>query len=172
MYRWVLCSSKFLFYVLIGVAGAWRSIRLYRTLRKKVCKNSANCDIIKIPLFVPAFHGVWIISLPLFRYTFKLFKSGVLRRSVINGFQVICKLFLILIAHIFQCVSYLMDDAALQFCLRKCRIYGFFYTRKSVCTDNKNVLYAPVFQLIQHSKPILCTFIFSNMYGQNFLVAC
>ena len=87
MYRWVLCSSKFLFYVLIGVAGAWRSIRLYRTLRKKVCKNSANCDIIKIPLFVPAFHGVWIISLPLFRYTFKLFKSGVLRRSVIKWFS-------------------------------------------------------------------------------------
>ena len=35
-----------------------------------------------IPIFVPALHGVGIIFLPLFRYTFKLFKSGVLRRSV------------------------------------------------------------------------------------------
>ena len=47
----------------------------------------------------------------------------------------------------------------------KCRIYGFFYTRKTISTYHEDILYAAIFQFIQDSKPIFCTFVFSDMYG-------
>ena len=43
----------------------------------------------------------------------KLFKRSVLRRCVINGFQIVGKFFLVFCTNIFQRVSYLMNDRTL-----------------------------------------------------------
>ena len=47
-----------------------------------------------------------------------------------------------------------------------------FHTRKTIGTYHEDVLYTTIFQLVQNAKPVLCTLVFTDMYGQHFFVTC
>ncbi len=99
----------------------------------------------QVPILVPALHGVGIAALPFFGNTVESFQSSFLSRRMIDRFQVVGELFLVLPADVFKRISHLMNDAALELCLRKRRIDGFFYACKSISANDQNILYATIF---------------------------
>jgi len=91
--------------------------------------------------------------------------------SLVNGLQIRCKLLLVLICHILQCITDLMDDAALIFRIGKGCRDSLLDTGKSVCTKQENVLDASVLKAIQNAEPKLGTFIFTDLNCQDLFVA-
>ena len=71
-----------------------------------------------VPILVPTLHGIGIILLPLLCYTVELFKSSFLGGCMVDCFQIISKLLLVLFTNIFEGVSYLMNYTALKLSLR------------------------------------------------------
>ena len=62
-----------------------------------------------------------------------------------------------------------MHDAPLVFRQRICRRYGFPDAAQAIRADHKNVLYAAVFQPIEHAQPEFCIFILADRNVQYFL---
>ena len=63
-----------------------------------------------------------------------------------------------------------MDDAALIFCFRECSRNSFFNPSEAVSTENQDIFYTTVFQLIQNRQPVFRTFVISNLNGKDFLI--
>lgn len=111
-------------YLLVGSIQRFYGICRINNLpycRRKL-KNRAN----SIPVVLPAFHGIRIFWCPFLVYSVQYFQCFFLVCRLINGLSIYCKCFLVLVWNIFQCVSDLMDNAALVFCFGECRCNGFF----------------------------------------------
>ena len=78
---------------------------------------------------------------------------------------------LVLVGHIFAGIAQLLDDAVLDLGLGKGGVDGRVESGQIVCTGDENVLYAPVFQAVEYSRPELGAFIFSNPHAQDIFPA-
>lgn len=103
-----------------------------------------------VPIILPALHGVWIFGRPFFGSTFQGFQRLFFVRCMIDRFQVCGKGFPVLFRDIFQGIPDLMYDTALVFCFGECGSNRLFYSGKPVCTEDQDIFYASVFQLIQY----------------------
>lgn len=89
--------------------------------------------------------------------------------GVVDHLQVIGEGLFVLVCHVFQRVAHHMNDAPLVFRQRIRRRYGFLDAAQSVRTDHENVLYAAVFQLVQHAQPEFRALILTDGDAQDFL---
>ena len=64
-----------------------------------------------------------------------------------------------------------MDDTVLYFSLGEHRMDSSIKSGQIVCTGDENVLYAPVFQAVEYSRPELGALIFSNPHAQDIFSA-
>ncbi len=63
-----------------------------------------------------------------------------------------------------------MDDTSLDFCLRIDCLDGLFKAWKSINTKEKDILYSPVFQAVEYSKPKFTGFIGSCRDAEDIFV--
>ena len=124
-----------------------------------------------VPIVAPAVHAAGIFGLPGGPNLVQAGQGGLFVRGVIDRLQVVGKGLLILVRHVLQRVAHHMNDAPLIFRQRICRRYGFLDPAQAVRADHENVLYAAVFQLVQHAQPELCALVFSDRDAQDFLPA-
>ena len=115
---------------------------------------------------VKALHGPGILLFPFLRDLIQCFPACLFGWCVVNGFQIIGECFPIFVRHVFQRVAYLMDDAALVIGLGIRSSDGSADLGQSVRAQDQDVLYAAVFQFIQHGQPVPGAFIFANLDGQ------
>ena len=60
-----------------------------------------------------------------------------------------------------------MYDTTLIFRFRKSGSDRFFYTGKSIRTNDQSIFYTPVFQFVHNRKPVFGTFIITYWNGKN-----
>ena len=66
-----------------------------------------------------------------------------------------------------------MDDTPLNLCIGIDCIYCFLKSCKTIHAEEQHVLYAPIFQVIQHPQPELAGFIGPYSNAQDiFIAAC
>lgn len=63
-----------------------------------------------------------------------------------------------------------MDDTSLDFCLWIDRLDGFFKARKPIYTEEKDIFYSAILQIVKHSKPELAGFIGSHCDAEDIFV--
>lgn len=63
-----------------------------------------------------------------------------------------------------------MNDASLDLCLRIDCLNGFFKARKPIYTEEKDIFYSAILQIIEHSKPELAGFIGSYCDAEDIFV--
>ena len=119
-----------------------------------------------VPVVIPTPHGPGILLFPFLRDLIQRFPACLLGWRIVNGFQIIGECFPVFIRHIFQRVVYLVDDAALVIGLGIRSSDGSADLGQSVRAQDQDVLYAAVFQFIQHGQPVPGAFIFANLDGQ------
>ena len=104
-----------------------------------------------VPVVAPAVHAARIFGLPGGPYLVQAGQGGLFVRGMVDRLQVIGEGLLILVRHVLQRVAHHMNDAPLVFRQGICRRYGFLDAAQAVRADHENVLYAAVFQLVQHA---------------------
>mgnify|MGYP006900618202 CR=1 FL=1 len=124
-----------------------------------------------VPVVRPAVHAAGISGLPGCPNLIQTTQSGLLVRCVVDRLQVIGEGLLVLVRHVFQRVAHHMHDAPLVLRLRIRRRYGFPDSAQAIRADHENVLYAAVFQLIEHAQPEFCALVLADRDAQNFLPA-
>ncbi len=101
-----------------------------------------------IPVCAPGFHSSRIFLSPFFFDRIPDFRSSIGIRSMINFLKIRSKRLTIFICYIFQCISNLMHNAALVFCLWKGCRYRIFDPGKAISTDNHDVPNTAVFEAV------------------------
>lgn len=88
-------------------------------------------------------------------------QSGLPVRSGVDRLQIGHEGLQILVGHIFAGITKLVDDAALDFRLRKGGMDSCVKSRQIVCTGNENIPYTPGFQVVEYGRLELGTLVFA-----------
>ena len=100
----------------------------------------------RIPVCVPALHGVRILGVPFLGYAVPNFCTQRFLRGVVDVLQVVRELLAIFVCHILERVANLVYKAALVFRLWEGDGYGFLDAGQSIGADDEYVLNASVLQ--------------------------
>ena len=92
-------------------------------------------------------------------------------RRIANRLQIPGRGFAVFVRRIFQCVAYLMHDAALVFRLWKSRLNHFPYPGEIICSDDQDTLHAAVLQSVKYRQPVFGAFRLADLDHQNIFLS-
>jgi len=107
-----------------------------------------------VPMIPPGFHARRIFRAPDAFQLVQRQQGGFLGRRFVDGLERSCERLNVLVRDISRGTADLMDDAALDFCLRISGGDGFRKAVQSVDRYQQNVRNAAIFQAVQHAQPV------------------